>query len=194
MRREEILSLVGARAGHFVLESGYHTDQWWDLETLCRHPPSLTPFVRALADQVQKYGPDFVCGPLVEGAFIALLVASELHCDFAYASRLPSDRDELFPVSYKIPGPLRPHMKGKRVVVVNDVISAGSAVRGAIEDLRQLGAIVAAVASLFVLGDKFVEFSSQQNLPLVTLFSQALHLWEQRACPLCAAGNAPEHQ
>jgi orotate phosphoribosyltransferase len=181
------------RAGHFVLESGYHTDEWWDLESLTQRPVALMPYVQALAARMKEYGPEVVCGSLIEGAFIALLVASQLSCDFAYASRFPGETDELFPVSYRIPGALRPLVKGKRVLVVNDVISAGSAVRGTIEDLRQLGATILGVGSLFVLGEKFVEFCRQQNLPLIALFRQAQHLWEKRDCPLCAAGSVPLH-
>ncbi len=193
MASEQLLSLVGRQAGHFVLESGYHTDEWWDLESLCQRPVVLMPYLQVLAARLKEYHPDVVCGSLVEGAFIALLVASELGCDFAYASRLPAANDELFPVSYRIPGALRPLVKGRRVVVVNDVISAGSAVRGAIEDLRLLGATILGVGSLFTLGEKFVEFCSQQHLPLITLFRQAQRLWEKRDCPLCAAGSVPLH-
>jgi orotate phosphoribosyltransferase len=92
--REELLSLVGVQAGHFVLESGYHTDEWWHLESLCQRPVTLMPYVQARAGRIKECDPEVVCGSLVEGAFIALLVASQLSCDFAYASRFPGDVEE----------------------------------------------------------------------------------------------------
>src|SRR5438034_8381847 len=149
--QDELLSLVRARSGHFVYESGYHSDVWWDLETLCRRPTALLPFVAALAARVHEYQPDVICGSLVEGAFVGLLVASELRCDFAYAVRFaPESSQQLFSISYQLPPPLQAVVAGKRIVMVNDVISAGSAVRGTMQHAQQLGGNVVAVASLVV--------------------------------------------
>ena len=44
--------------------------------------------------------------------------------------------------------------------IVNDVISAGSAVRGTLSDLIECEAETVAVASLAVLGQSFVEFAA----------------------------------
>jgi orotate phosphoribosyltransferase len=191
--RDELLSLVRAQTGHFVHESGYHSDEWWDLEALCHRPAALLPFVSELAARVREYKPDVICGALVEGAFVALLAACELHCDFAYALRSGGDPKRLFSVSYRLPDALRAGVKGKRVVIANDVISAGSAVRRAIADVEQWGGNVVAVASLVLLGDTFARFCGARRLPLLSLFRQELHMWTPDACPLCAAGDAPEY-
>lgn len=188
---DELLAQVRAQAGHFVYESGYHSDVWWDLEALCSRPAALLPFVAALAERVREFEPDVVCGPLVEGAFVALLVAAELRCDFAYALRIVGGEPRLFPVTYRLPGALHSVVEKRRVVIVNDVISAGSAVRGAIEHVRQVGGEVVGVASLVVLGETFVEFCGAEQLPLIALYRQEHHLWLPDACPLCAAGGPP---
>lgn len=189
----ELLSLVGVQSGHFVLESGYHSDEWWDLEALCHRPAALSPLVAALAAVVRVYQPDVVCGALVEGAFVALLVASELRCDFAYALRFASDAKQLFPVSYRLPNALHSVVENRRVVIVNDVIGAGSAVRGTIQHVRQLGGQVLAVATLVLLGETFAGFCEAQRLPLIALFRRDHRLWLPGNCPLCAAGGTPEY-
>ena len=72
------------------------------LETLCQRPDILQSYTAQLAARLKPYLPDAVCGPLVEGAFH--LVASELACDFTYASRFaPHFSDALFPVQYRLP-------------------------------------------------------------------------------------------
>ena len=112
-----------------------------DLEALCRRPAAIQPLVQELARKLVAYEVDAVCGPLNEGAFVALMVANELGCDFAYAERFPDPgNDALFPVRYRVPAALRPFVAGRRVAIVNDVISAGSAVRGTLADLRGCGA------------------------------------------------------
>jgi orotate phosphoribosyltransferase len=191
--QDELMSLVRAQSGHFVHESGYHSDVWWDLEALCRRPAALLPYVNALATQVKEYNPDVVCGALVEGAFVALLAACNLHTDFAYALRSGGDPKQLFSVSYYLPNALRGVVKGKRVVIANDVISAGSAVRGAIDDVQQWGGTIVAVASLVALGNTFAEFCRARQLPLISLFRQEFHMWLPNDCPLCAAGGIPDH-
>jgi len=53
-----------------------------------------------------------ICGPLVEGAFVGLLVALELGCDFTYAERLANTtREGLYPVAYRLPKALQPKLK-----------------------------------------------------------------------------------
>lgn len=192
MTQDELLSLVHAQSGHFVHESGYHSNVWWDLEALCHRPAALSPFVVELAKQVQQHNPEVICGALVEGAFVALLAALELRCDFAYALRFAGDAKKLFPVSYRLPAALHSVVENRRVAVVNDVISAGSAVRGTIEHVQQLGGNVVAVASLVLLGDTFSDFCQAQHVPLIALFRRELQMWLPDDCPLCAAGDTPE--
>ena len=195
MSNEEILSLVKSRSGHFAFESGYHGDLWFDLETLCESPGRLDPFIEELARRVQVHDPEVICGPLVEGALVALLVASKLRCRFVYALRSTPSKaaGKLFPVEYRIPPPLYPAVEQKRVMIVNDVISAGSAVRGAYDHLCSLEAKVVGIAALAVLGDEFQRFAAAHELPLVSLLNRSHRMWEPRACPLCAQGVPLEH-
>jgi hypothetical protein len=134
---ESLLSSVRARRGHFEFESGHHGDFWLDLETLCVRPAAIRALAADLAGRLRAYGVDAVCGPLNEGAFIALMVAAELDCDFTYAERFPHPtRDTLFAVEYRVPEAQHSLVRARRVAIVNDVISAGSAVRGAYANLQ----------------------------------------------------------
>ena len=186
---EAFLSSVESRSGHFKTESGHHTDSWMDLATLCRRPRSVQPLAVRLASRLRAYQLDAVCGPLNEGAFIALMVAAELGCDFTYAERLADPiSDGLFPVSYSLPLPLRPFVAQKRVAIVNDVISAGSAIRGAFADLSAVGGQVVVIASLLVLGDSITVFGAERGVPIESLARSPYRLWTPADCPLCKRG------
>ena len=187
--KEHLLSLVLGRHGHFRLESGHHGDLWFQLETLCLRAREIRPLAARLAEQLIRYNVEVVCGPLVEGAFVALLVSLELSCDFVYAERFAdTTREGLFPVEYRLPRALQPTVKGKRVAIVNDVISAGSAVRGAFCDLQALGADVVAIGALLALGDAIGEFATEHRIALELLERMPNNLWLPSQCPLCAAG------
>ncbi len=191
--KEDVLSFVRGRQGHFQLESGHHGDLWFQLETLCLHSREIRPFAAQLAAQLAKYNVEAVCGPLVEGAFVALLVSLELGCDFTYAELFAeATREGLYPVEYRLPSSLHAAVKGKRVAIVNDVINAGSAVRGAFFDLQNLGARVVAIGALLALGDTIADFAAEHRVPLELLKQMPNNLWTPAQCPLCAAGEPLE--
>lgn len=131
-----------------------------------------------------------VCGPLVEGAFLAQMVAEQLGVEFYFAEQFVRPRaDGLYPVGYRIPQALRPSLLGKRAAVVDDVINAGSAVRGAIEDLQTCGAQLAAIGALLVLGLPASALAASKGVPLETLAHLSTNaLWKPSSCPLCASG------
>jgi len=189
----ELLRLLPPpRRGHFRLESGHHADLWLDLERLCLRPARVRTFAAELARRVGAYRIDAVCGALNEGAFVALMVASELDVEFSYTERFapPPSRDALFEVRYRLPPVLRDTVHGKHIAVVNDVISAGSAVRGTIADLKACGALPVVVGTLVTLGSSFGVWAAAERIPVESLESLPHTVWTPSECPLCAAGVA----
>jgi orotate phosphoribosyltransferase len=186
---ERVLELLSARKGHFLLESGHHGDLWLDLEMLCLRLPLVKSLAAQLARSIANLSVDAVCGPLVEGAFVGIFVALELNVEFTYSECFarPSESG-LFRAGYRIPSSLRQGLRGKRVAIVNDVINAGSAVRGTFEDLVVCGATVAAISTLLVLGTAASGYASSKGVALKSLAEMPNNLWIPAQCPLCASG------
>ncbi len=184
-----LAGLFPARRGHFLLESGHHGDLWLDLELLYVEPHRVELFSSELARRIEAHRVEAVCGPLVEGAFVALRVATHLGVEFAYARRLEGEtRDTLYPVEYRVPEVLRPRLRGKRVGIVNDVVNAGSAVLGAYRDLQECEASVVAVGTLLTLGDWAAAWAARAGLALEAIAAWPNAIWKPSECPLCAAG------
>ncbi len=187
--QEQVAKLLAERRGHFVLESGHHGGVWLDLELLLLHPERVEPLAEALAGRLRRYQPAAICGPLVEGAFVGLMVASSLRLPFSYSKPSRDEgQGELFPVSYPIPRPLQAWLRGKRVAVVNDVINAGSAVRGTLAALAECDAVSVAIGTLAVYGTSASELAGSHAVPIETLASFPSQIWEPSACPLCSRG------
>lgn len=182
------MDVIPSQRGHFEFESGYHGAQWMDLETLFLDPRTMEPHVTQLAERVKQHHPDVVCGPLVEGAFVALGVSRALGLPFTYSERYTRDATELYPYGYRIPASLHPHLKGRRVAIVNDVISAGSAVRGTAEALHDIGAQSIAIAALLVLGDWSANYAAEHDVALEALDLRPFDMWRPAECPLCERG------
>jgi orotate phosphoribosyltransferase len=187
--QKKVFELLSGRQGHFLLESGHHGDLWLDLETLCLQPQRAQAVAVELSALLSDLQLDAVCGPLVEGAFVALMVALQLDTQFTYSERFVRPAaDGLFPAGYRVPAPLREVLRGKRVAIVNDVINAGSAVRGTYADLEECGAIVVAIGTLLVLGSAVTEFAASKNVPLHSVATLPNNLWTAAECPLCKSG------
>jgi orotate phosphoribosyltransferase len=184
-----VAELLPEREGHFLLESGHHGRVWLDLELLLLDPDRVKPLAEHLARLLRPYRPTTICAPLVEGAFIGLMVASSLRLPFSYAEPIRGEGESgLFPVSYPIPRALRPRLRGQRVAVVNDVINAGSAVRGTLATLDECGAQPVAIGTLAIYGESAGELAARHAVPLEALASFPSQIWEPKACPLCARG------
>lgn len=190
---QEFLELISARRGHFLLESGHHGEQWLELERLFLHPDRVRPHAQRLAELLAPLNLEIVCGPLVEGAFVGLMVALELNIPFAYSERFSRPAEgELFPAGYRVPDALHAEIRGRRVAIVNDVINAGSAVRGTFADLEECEAKVIAIGALLVLGSAAQELADRKRTPLIALFREPNRLWAPSECPLCGSGTPLE--
>ncbi len=66
--QDKLIPLLAGRRGHFQMESGYHSERWFDLDVLFANPARLQPFVSELARRVARHRIDAVCGPMTGGA------------------------------------------------------------------------------------------------------------------------------
>ena len=106
------------------------------------------------------------------------------------AERLETpDATGLFPVRYELRNQ-RENARGRSVAIVDDAISAGSAVRGTYKDLIACGARPVALGALIVFGDSAARFAAETGLALEGTLRLPLEIWEPRECPLCKAGVA----
>ncbi|NNE10249.1 MAG: orotate phosphoribosyltransferase [Gemmatimonadetes bacterium] len=184
-----VKALLPSRKGHFRLESGHHGALWLDLEKLCYDVAPVRELAFELAKRVESHDIDAVCGPLVEGAYVALFVAEALGVPFLYSTREEGRNENgLYTFQYRVPGALHGAAGGKRIAIVNDVINAGSAVLGTLEHLEALRATVPVMASLAVLGERAGAFCEERGVLLETLVTIPNEIYRACDCPLCAEG------
>ena len=187
--QEQLIALLSGRRGHFRMESGYHSERWFNLDLLFADLPRLQPFVRALAGKLAACHADVICGPVTGGARLAELIAVELGC-----ASCPAERHEaigatgLFPVHYRVPAGRRDGLRGKSVAIVDDAISAGSALKGTYADLLACGARPVARGALIIFGEAADRFVADKGLPLEAVARTSFAMWPPGDCPLCQSG------
>jgi orotate phosphoribosyltransferase len=186
----DLRAAVAATRGHFRYESGHHGDLWLDLDALFVDAIRMRRWATALAAEAASCSAEVVCGPLTGGALLAQVIAAKLHLDFIHAERSVEDGS----VRYRIPDALGAVVAGRRVLLVDDAINAGSAVGLTLADLSRHGAVPAGIACLFTLGEAAARIAREHGVPLVRLAALEREMWPPEDCPLCAAGRPLEVQ
>ena len=183
---ESFMRLVSGRRGHFRLESGHHAPMWLDLDPLFADSQAVEPFVKRFTELIGSYEPEGVCGPLLGGAFLAQLVARRLGVEFFYTERaVPAPPTELYRARYRLPASLSGRVRGKRIALVDDVMSAGSALRGTDAELRSHGARPIVAGALLLLGSLGAEYFAQESVPVEAVVKDEFSIWLPDKCPLC---------
>ena len=186
-----VTPLLGVRRGHFKMESGYHSETWFELGSLFDDTVTVRPFAAELADRLRPHRADAVCGPMTGGAKLAGMIATELGIDAVVAERYESPgATSLFSVRYRVAETQRQKTRGRRIAIVDDAISAGSAVRGTHADLIACGALPVALAALVVFGDAAAHFASDSGVALEAIERVPFDMWRPTDCPLCKDGVA----
>ena len=191
------LDLAQARRGHFKTESGLHCGLWFDLDAAFVDQNALDPFVTQLAQSLRRHDVEAVCGPMTGGALLAQLVARLLGSEFHFTTPALSPEDGK--VRYHLPAGATHRVLGKRMALVDDVMSAGSSLRATLTEVETHGAIPVVIGALFVLGTTGASFFTERGLRIETTGRGPFDMYRAAECPLCAAGvpledpSDPEH-
>jgi orotate phosphoribosyltransferase len=177
---DDLIALLAGRTGHFCMESGYHSERWFELDRVLVQRERLRPFVAALAQRIAAHRIDAVCGPMTGGAELAQRIAAEIGADYFFTERFappPTAEAGLFPVRYTLPANQRERVRDRRVAIVDDAISAGSAVRGTHADLLACGAKPVVMGALFVFGGAAAKFAAEHGLALEGIAPMTFGIW-----------------
>jgi orotate phosphoribosyltransferase len=190
---DDLLPLLAGRRGHFCMESGYHSERWFELDRLFDDADRLQPFVKELAHRLIPHRPEAICGPVSGGAKLAALVAAQLNVPAFRTHRFESPQATgLFPVRYEVPALDREKLRGKCVAIVDDAISAGSAIKGTLASLLACGARPIACGALIIFGDAADRIAVEHQVALERVTRMSFGMWKPDDCPLCRAGIALE--
>ena len=179
----KILEVCGAfRSGHFVYTSGRHGDTYINKDRLFLFPKETSSLCRMLAEQHADSGVEVVTGPAVAAAVIAHLTAfhlTELLGCNVFATYADKDGD-----GFILKRGYDAIVKGRKVLVVEDLVTTGGSIRKVIEAVRKAGGEVVAAAVLCNRGD--VDKGAIGNPPRFTSVARvALQSWAPADCPLC---------
>jgi len=147
---------------------------FYDISTLLAHPKAWHATIEQMAEAIKKYKPDVLAGIESRGFLLAAPLALALGTGFVMLRK-----------QGKLPGITVRHTyaleygtdtieiqadalgKGKRVVLVDDLLATGGTMAAAIRLLEQVGAVVPAAACIIEL--TFLEGRKKVSVPVEAL-------------------------
>lgn len=185
--RQLLVHCGAVRSGHFVLKSGRHSDEYIAKDLVYTGPDDVATLCRALAVQLPGVQIDTVIGPEKGGIILAQWIAF-------YHGRCREDGGQTHAVfaeknvadgGFHIGRGYADYVAGKKIWIVEDVLTTGGSVLKVVEAVRAIKGEVVGVVALVNRGA--VTAAQIGNVPhLFSLVNISLESWPEEECPLCA--------
>ncbi len=149
----------------FTWASGIKSPIYCDNRLILSYPEEREVVENAITETVKTFYPDaeFIAGTATAGIAHAALVAERLKLPMGYVRGSAKDHGRKNQIEGRI-------SRGQKVVVIEDLISTGESVIECVRPLREVGANVLGIVSIFTYGMK----KSVENLAAENLESHSL--------------------
>ncbi len=162
--------------GHFKLTSGRHSNRYMQCAQVLQYPAFTEQLARHITEQFQDDKIELVVGPAMGGIIVAYEVARQLGVPGIFTER--QDGEMQLRRGFEIP-------PGRRVLVVEDVITTGGSVQEVIDIVKKAGGELTGVAVLVDRSAGKVTFGVKQ----VAVLPMEIESWTEEDCPMCKAGQ-----
>lgn len=178
----KLLTRHGAllRDGHFVGTSGRHLSAYVNKDALYPRPRDLARLCTALGQPYQDHDIQAVVAPALGGIALAQHTAAWFGPDVLALYTEPTPDGQTLRRGYDR------LVSGRRVLLVEDVLTTGTTLQQTADAVRTAGGAVVAAAALVNRGGLT---AAALGVPeLRCLLDLPLDSWEPADCPLCRAG------
>lgn len=175
-RRAELFELIRARSfgrGKIKLVSGRESDFYFDMKPTMLHPMGAAHIAELILDELEGLDVDYIGGLELGAVPLASAVAAASHArDRAIAAFFVRKRPKDHGAQKLVEGLMRTEsLRGKNVVVVEDVTTTGASAIQAVEAARAEGANVVLVLTIVDRLEGAVDTFAAQRLPFRSLFT-----------------------
>ena len=168
---------------HIVLTSGKHADCYVNKDAIYPHTKDIAKICREIAKKFQGKKIDVVAAPALGGIilsqwtayYLSKLTKSEVLG--VYTEKTP-DKNQIFTRGYdKL-------VKGKKVLIVEDVVTTGRSVQKVVKSVREAGGVPVSICVLFNRNPEMIN-SKSMGVSFYSLAELKMNAYEEANCPLC---------
>jgi adenine/guanine phosphoribosyltransferase-like PRPP-binding protein len=176
LKRENLL-----KEGHWSFQYGGHSRGLIDRDHLLSDPVAASHMAYALAKHFFTDHIETVATPSIWGAGLALLVGGFLDPKAKIAYATPSEHGPT------LASQIEDLVRGKRVLLVDNIIRSGDTMTHFHELVERLGGEVIGIATLWNLAGPEIAGHA-----VFGLLNSDYEVYRDGDCPLCIAGSTPE--
>jgi orotate phosphoribosyltransferase len=191
MTNNDVLAILKKSGGyltdtHVVLTSGKHSNSYMNKDAVYPHTKDISVICEEMAKSYKDKNIQVVAAPALGGIILSQWTAhylSELtkkEVLGVYTEKTP-DKNQIFTRGYdKL-------VKGKRVLIVEDITTTGGSVMKVVDSVRNAGGIV---VGLCVMVNRNPDEINEKalGLPYHALCEVRVPAWLELDCPLCKKG------
>ncbi|MBX9721484.1 MAG: hypothetical protein K2X81_08835, partial [Candidatus Obscuribacterales bacterium] len=176
---------------HFVYITGHHGNGWLDKDRIYPHTELICELARLLADELHAVEADIVCGPATGGLVLSQWLAHHLKILSVFAEHNPNITTDSDGYSLRPNFVLRRNydklVKGKKVIVVDDILNTGHSMKETAEAVVAAGGEVVCAAAICSRGNTNASLIGVNQL--VCLTEIIIPSWAAETCELCRSGK-----
>lgn len=174
------------KEGHFLLSSGRHSDLYINKDAIYCNPALFQSVVSMMIYYLNNYSYiyelDIITGPAIAGAVLAAPIALQLQKTFIYPEKV-IDHHEKENVRMELRRGYNKVVKGKKVWIVEDIITTGKSVENTIDAITFNDGIVAGVSAIWNRGNYYP--SMGLFFPII---EEVVYSYPAHDCPKCKQG------
>jgi orotate phosphoribosyltransferase len=170
---------------HIVYTSGKHGAVYVNKDAIYPHTAATASLCEALAELFSEDQVDIVVAPALGGIILSQWVAHHLsrlnqrEVLALYAEKMES--------TFVIKRGYDKLLPGKKILILEDVLTTGGSVRKVVKAVRALGGYVIGIGALCNRGEVTPE--DLGHVPkLIALVNKKMETWNPDQCPLCTQG------
>ncbi len=174
---------------HFVYNSGRHSSVYVNKDALYLHTDITRQLCEQMAFHYDAEQVDVVVGPVMGGIILSQWVAAALNARRTSGETLAvyaEKEDTASGSRFEFRRGYDAYIQGKRILVVEDVLTTGGSARRVVELVRQHGGTVVGLSALCNRGN--VQAQDVGDVPLQTLITLPLDTYTEAECPFCQQG------
>lgn len=171
---------------HFVYISGDHGSGWVAKDVIFVDLARVRRLTQLLAAAVKRFDAEIICGPATGGLIVAQWTAFELGLPALFAEHDPAHKKSELRGRFGLHRGYDQLVRGKRVLVVDDVVNTGLSVRQTSDAVKAAGGNVVAAACLVHRGN--VDAAGIGVPEYTYLLEYDIPNWPAAECPLCKSG------
>lgn len=191
MTSDEVLGVFKKLGGyisndHIVYTSGKHGETYLNKDAIYPHTRDISQLCEEIAERNKDKGIDVVAAPALGGIILSQWTAYHLtalnrkEVLGVYTEKTP-EKDQIFTRGYdKL-------VKGRRVLVVEDITTTGGSVMKVIASVKKAGGEVIGVCVLANRNPDEIN-SRTLGIPYQSLAEIKMQAWDEETCPLCQKG------